>query len=42
MTTREAPQRYRVAYLPGDGIGGEVSEAARRCVDAPEQRSGSR
>jgi 3-isopropylmalate dehydrogenase len=25
---------YRVAYLPGDGIGPEVSAVARRCVDA--------
>ena len=25
---------HRVAYLPGDGIGPEVCEVARRCVDA--------
>ena len=32
--------RYRVAYLPGDGIGPEVSAAARRCVDAAGERFG--
>ena len=26
--------QYRVAYLPGDGVGPEVLAAARRCVDA--------
>jgi 3-isopropylmalate dehydrogenase len=31
---------YRVAYLPGDGIGPEVSGAARRCVDAAGERFG--
>ena len=31
---------YRVAYLPGDGIGPEVSAAARRCVDAAGERFG--
>ncbi len=25
---------YRVAWLPGDGIGPEVAEAARRVLDA--------
>jgi 3-isopropylmalate dehydrogenase len=33
-------QTYRVAYLPGDGIGPEVSDAARRCVDAAGRRFG--
>ncbi len=33
-------QSYRVAYLPGDGIGPEVSDAARRCVDAAGARFG--
>ena len=31
---------YRVAYLPGDGIGPEVSAVARRCVDALGDRFG--
>ena len=31
---------YRVAYLPGDGIGPEVLAAARRCVDAAGERFG--
>ncbi len=31
---------YHVAYLPGDGIGPEVSAAARRCVDAAGERFG--
>jgi 3-isopropylmalate dehydrogenase len=31
---------HRVAYLPGDGIGPEVSAAARRCVDAAGGRFG--
>lgn len=31
---------YRVAYLPGDGIGPEVCAAARRCVDAAGERFG--
>jgi len=31
---------YRVAYLPGDGIGPEVSGAARRCADAAGERFG--
>ena len=33
-------QTYRVAYLPGDGIGPEVSAAARRCVDVAGGRFG--
>jgi 3-isopropylmalate dehydrogenase len=33
-------ETYRVAYLPGDGIGPEVSEAARHCVDAAGRRFG--
>jgi 3-isopropylmalate dehydrogenase len=33
-------QTYRVAYLPGDGIGPEVSAAARRCVDVAGERFG--
>jgi 3-isopropylmalate dehydrogenase len=40
MTSRAEPQRYRVAYLPGDGIGSEVSDSARRCVDAAGERFG--
>jgi 3-isopropylmalate dehydrogenase len=40
MTSRAALQPYRVAYLPGDGIGPEVSGAARRCVDAAGERFG--
>jgi 3-isopropylmalate dehydrogenase len=35
-----AEQTYRVAYLPGDGIGPEVSAAARRCVDVAGGRFG--
>ena len=31
---------YRVAYLPGDGIGPEVTAVARRCVDALGDRFG--
>ncbi|HEY8171258.1 MAG TPA: 3-isopropylmalate dehydrogenase [Candidatus Limnocylindria bacterium] len=31
---------YRVAYLPGDGIGPEVCAAARRCVDGLGARFG--
>ena len=31
---RSAMTAYRVAYLPGDGVGPEVLAAARRCVDA--------
>ncbi len=27
-------RRHRIAYLPGDGIGPEVCDVARRCVDA--------
>jgi 3-isopropylmalate dehydrogenase len=42
MTSRSAPEPYRVAYLPGDGIGPEVSGAARRCVDAAGERFGFR
>jgi 3-isopropylmalate dehydrogenase len=33
-------ETYRVAYLPGDGIGPEASEAARHCVDAAGRRFG--
>ena len=40
MTSRATPQPYRVAYLPGDGIGPEVSASARRSVDAAGQRFG--
>ncbi len=40
MTSRAAPQPYRVADLPGDGIGPEVSAVARRCVDAAGARFG--
>ena len=40
MTSRAAPQPYRVAFLPGDGIGPEVSAVARRCVDAAGERFG--
>ncbi|MBU0573802.1 MAG: isocitrate/isopropylmalate dehydrogenase family protein, partial [Candidatus Margulisbacteria bacterium] len=25
---------YNITLIPGDGIGSEVSDAARRCVDA--------
>jgi len=32
--------RYRVAYLPGDGVGPEVLAAARACVDAAALRAG--
>ncbi len=31
---------YRVAYLPGDGIGPEVCAVARRCVEAAGERFG--
>jgi 3-isopropylmalate dehydrogenase len=31
---------HRVAYLPGDGIGAEVCDVARRCVDAAGMRFG--
>jgi hypothetical protein len=31
---------YRVAYLPGDGIGPEVCAVARRCADALGERFG--
>ncbi len=40
MTSGATPQPYRVAYLPGDGIGPEVSDVARRCVDAAGDRFG--
>ena len=33
-------RHHRVAYLPGDGIGPEVCEVARRCVDAAGLRFG--
>ena len=33
---------YRVAYLPGDGVGPEVLTAARRCVDVAGERFGFR
>ncbi len=33
-------REHRVAYLPGDGIGAEVCDAARRCVDASGARFG--
>jgi 3-isopropylmalate dehydrogenase len=35
-----AQQTYRIAYLPGDGIGPEVAAAARRCVDVAGRRFG--
>jgi 3-isopropylmalate dehydrogenase len=35
-------QSYRVATIPGDGVGPEVVEAARRVVDAAGQRFGFR
>ena len=31
-------RRHRVAYLPGDGIGPEVCDVARRCVEAAGAR----
>ena len=33
-------KKHRVAYLPGDGIGPEVCEVARRVVDAAGERFG--
>jgi 3-isopropylmalate dehydrogenase len=30
------PGKYRIAWLPGDGIGVEVCQAARRVLDAVE------
>jgi 3-isopropylmalate dehydrogenase len=33
-------RRHRVAFLPGDGIGPEVCDVARRCVDAAGARFG--
>jgi 3-isopropylmalate dehydrogenase len=33
-------RQHRVAYLPGDGIGPEVCEVARRCVDVAGLRFG--
>ena len=33
-------RRYRVTLIPGDGIGYEVSEAARRCTDAVASKHG--
>ena len=33
-------RQYRVAYLPGDGIGPEVCAVARRCTDAAAERFG--
>ena len=33
-------RRHRVAYLPGDGIGPEVCDVARRCVEAAGMRFG--
>jgi 3-isopropylmalate dehydrogenase len=39
--SRPDPGRgYRVAYLPGDGVGPEVIEVARSCVDAVAERRG--
>jgi 3-isopropylmalate dehydrogenase len=35
-----ADQTYRVAFLPGDGIGPEVAASARRAVDAAGRRFG--
>ena len=26
--------RYKITLIPGDGIGPEVTEAARRCIEA--------
>jgi 3-isopropylmalate dehydrogenase len=36
----ESGLRYRVATIPGDGVGPEVIDAARRVVDAAGQRFG--
>jgi 3-isopropylmalate dehydrogenase len=36
----DAGRGYRVAYLPGDGVGPEVTEVARSCVDAVAERRG--
>jgi 3-isopropylmalate dehydrogenase len=33
-------RQHRIAYLPGDGIGPEVCDVARRCVDAAGARFG--
>ena len=33
-------RNHRVAYLPGDGIGPEVCDVARRCLDAAGERYG--
>jgi 3-isopropylmalate dehydrogenase len=38
MTARE--RSYTIAHLPGDGIGPEVTEVARDCVDAAALRHG--
>ena len=40
MTTRVPTARYRIATIPGDGVGPEVVEAARRVVDAAAARFG--
>ncbi len=32
--------KYTITLIPGDGIGPEVSDAARRCVDAAAKRHG--
>jgi 3-isopropylmalate dehydrogenase len=40
MTTEADLPRYRVATIPGDGVGPEVVDAARRVVDAAAARYG--
>jgi 3-isopropylmalate dehydrogenase len=40
MTVDRASDRYRIATIPGDGVGPEVVEAARRVVDAAGERFG--
>ena len=35
-----AERGYVVAHLPGDGVGPEVTEVARRCVDAVAKHRG--
>jgi 3-isopropylmalate dehydrogenase len=38
LTTEDGLQRYRVVAIPGDGVGPEVLEAARRVLDAAGER----
>ena len=35
-----AERGYRIAHVPGDGVGPEVTQVARRCVDAAAARHG--